>query len=105
MLNISDVTSVKEKPMSRKKIEAVLMFYSLIFFLPQLLTAGETPKIYSRGNILAAGNHNSNMSSSDITLIVQIEADGEIVLDEGHNVKYVIPQNEMYDRISKVNKT
>ena len=85
--------------MSRKKIEAVLMFYSLIFFLPQLLTAGETPKIYSRGNILAAGNHNSNMGSSDITLIVQIEADGEIVLDEGHNVKYVIPQNEMYDRI------
>ena len=77
--------------MSRKKIEVVLMFYSLIFFLPQLLTAGETPKIYSKGNILAAGNHNSNMGSSDITLIVQIEADGEIVLDEGHNVKYVVP--------------
>jgi len=91
--------------MSRKKREAALMFYSLIFFLPQLLTAGETPKIYSWGNILAEGNHDSNMGSSHITLIVQIEADGEIVLDEGHNVKYVIPQNEMYDRISKVNKT
>ena len=91
--------------MSRKKIEAALMFYSLIFFLPQLLTTGETPKIHSWGNILAAGNHDSNMGSSDITLIVQIETDGEIVLDKGHNIKYVIPQNEMYDRISKVNKT
>ena len=44
------------------------------------------------------------MGSSHITLVVQIETDGEIVLDKGHNIKYAIPQNEIYDRISKVNK-
>jgi len=47
--------------------------------------------IYATGNVLAAGNYNDGTGSSDITLIIQLEAGGSVIFDEGAAVKYHIP--------------
>ncbi len=40
-------------------------------------------------NFLTCANYNDGPGSSDMTLIVQLEIDGKIVVDEGHDVTYV----------------
>lgn len=40
-------------------------------------------------NFLTCVNYNDGPTSSDMTLIVQLEIDGQIVVDEGHDVKHV----------------
>ena len=75
--------------MYKSKIAFILTFSNLVPTL-FLLNAAGTPKIYNRNNILTAGNYNGGGSSSDITLITQIEANGEILIDEGHKVKYSV---------------
>lgn len=42
-------------------------------------------------NVLAAGNYNDNITSSDLSLILQLSADGTAVVDEGAAVKYIVP--------------
>jgi hypothetical protein len=53
--------------------------------------AQDTPVILSTGNVLAAGNYNDGTGSSDITLIIQLEAGGSIIFDEGVDVMYHVP--------------
>jgi hypothetical protein len=55
-------------------------------------TAAEKPMLYLEDNVLAAGNYNVSMSSSDISLIVRIEAGEEVVVDEGMALGYTVPQ-------------
>ena len=50
-----------------------------------------TPTILATGNVLAAGNYNDGTGSSDITLIIQLEAGGSVIFDEGADVMYHIP--------------
>jgi len=63
------------------------------------LTSAADPELFLEGNVLAAGNYNGGISSSDITLIVRIEADGEILVDEGMAVAYVVPDEDIDDWI------
>jgi hypothetical protein len=57
------------------------------------------PELFLEGNVLAAGNYNAGAGSSDITLIVRVEAGGEVVVDEGMVVGYVVPQEDIDDWI------
>ena len=53
--------------------------------------AFDTPSIYTQSNVLAAGNYNDGFGSSDLTLIIQLEAGRKVVFDEGEEVMYHIP--------------
>jgi hypothetical protein len=57
--------------------------------------AFDTAGIYTQSNILAAGNYNDGTASSDITLIIQLEAGGKIIFDEGADVMYHIPTEDI----------
>ncbi len=75
----------------------------LLFFLSFTLIAfaqyscAEDIILYSGTNILAGDNHNSGLGSSDMTLIMKLEGDGEAIVDEGHEVKYIVPTEEIED--------
>ncbi len=51
--------------------------------------------LYLEDNVLAAGNYNASATSSDISLIIRIEAGGDIVVDEGMPVGFIIPQADI----------
>jgi len=57
--------------------------------------AFDTPTIYTHTNILAAGNYNDGTNSSDLTLIIQLEAGGQIIFDEGVEVLYHMPTEDV----------
>ena len=67
------------------------VFFILTILVSSLVTAKEIPKLYTTKNLLAAGNYNEGTSSSDLSLIIQVEAEGRIVIDEGADVKYIVP--------------
>jgi hypothetical protein len=62
-----------------------------------LLTAGlasaQVP-IGATGNFLAVGNYNVNAGSSDLGAVIQLEAGGTIVIDEGDPVRYFFNQSD-----------
>lgn len=60
-----------------------------VWSAPAPLLAGE--------NVLAAGNYNDGSTSSDLSLILQLSADGVVLVDEGHAVKYLVPTAEVPD--------
>lgn len=46
------------------------------------------------GNFLAIGNYNNSQGSSDLGAVVQLEANGTILIDEGDPVKYFFNQSD-----------
>ena len=62
---------------------AVTLFNCCAVMILSSLNAGETPKIHARNNVLVAVSYNARSVSNNITLIVQIEANGENLVDEG----------------------
>ena len=51
--------------------------------------------LYKQDNVLVGANFNDGPGSSDMTLIMRLTGDGEIYVDEGHEVKYIAdPDNE-----------
>ena len=60
-------------------------------------TGAADPELFLKGNVLAAGNYNDGAGSSDITLIIRVVADGDILVDEGMGVAYVVPQEDIDD--------
>lgn len=62
-------------------------------------TSAADPELFLKGNVLAAGNYNDGAGSSDITLIIRIEAGGEILVDEGMVVGYIVPDEDIDDWI------
>ena len=42
-------------------------------------------------NVIAGGAHNDSSGSSDLTLIIQVLADGSVVFDEGDSIKAIQP--------------
>ena len=75
-------------------------FFSLLgltvaLTLLSVVCFGATAPIYGSGNVLAGANFNDGPSSSDMTLIVRLDGDGDIYVNEGHAVKYITdPDNE-----------
>jgi hypothetical protein len=80
--------------MFRRAIMVLAVLLLFAWVTSSVDAAKDEPKLYTTNNVLAAGNYNQGTSSSDITLIVRIDAGGEIVVDEGHEVKYIVPQED-----------
>ena len=62
-----------------------------------LLSAGAVSAqipIGAAGNFLAVGNYNVNAGSSDLGTVVQLEADGTILVDEGASVRFFFNQSD-----------
>ena len=75
--------------MSRFAIALVALGF-LILFVPANSFA-EKAKLKTGENVLACVNFNDGLTSSDMTLIVQLEADGKMLVNEGSKVKYLYP--------------
>lgn len=73
--------------------------FLLCIWIASSTHAAGKPEIYLENNVLAAGNYNAGNDSSDLTLIIRVEADGEIVVDEGATVRYIVPQEDIDDWI------
>jgi hypothetical protein len=63
---------------------------ALTLLLASAICLADTVPFYSVGNVLAAGNYNHKHGSSDITLIIRMLADGNVVVDENYDVKYFV---------------
>jgi len=73
--------------MDRKIFITVFMLVFLVALAPYSFAANA--KLMSGENVLACVNFNDGVTSSDMTLIVQLEADGKILVNEGDAVKYL----------------
>ena len=73
--------------MDRKVFITVFMLVFLVALAPYSFAANA--KLMSGENVLACVNFNDGVTSSDVTLIVQLEADGKILVNEGDAVKYL----------------
>jgi len=73
--------------MDRKVFITVFMLVFLVALAPY--SFAENAKLMSGENVLACVNFNDGVTSSDMTLIIQLEADGKILVNEGANVKYL----------------
>ncbi len=73
-----------------------LLGFSLvsIFLLASAVCFADTVPLFTAGNVLAAGNYNDGHGSSDISLIIRVLADGNIVVDEGDAVTYFVAYDD-----------
>ena len=68
---------------------------SIAFGVVTAAAAFDTPSVFTRSNVLAAGNYNDGFGSSDLTLIIQLEAGGKIIFDEGADVMYHVTTEDV----------
>ncbi len=68
----------------------VLALVSLVLLLPVNSFAAKA-QLKTGENVLACANFNDGLTSSDMSLIVQLEADGNMLVNEGSKVKYLYP--------------
>jgi len=67
----------------------------IIILLCSISAFAETPKLYSKGNVLVGANFNDGTGSSDMTLVMQLSGNGKVFIDEGYPVKYIYnPDNQ-----------
>jgi len=57
--------------------------------------AADNPKIYTKDNILAVGNYNVNATSSDLSFMARVDVDGKILIDEGSELVYIVPDQDI----------
>jgi hypothetical protein len=62
--------------------------------VPNIGMAASAP-LYTGDNVLACANFNDGTGSSDMTLILQLDADGKMLVDEGAPVKFIVPQSDI----------
>lgn len=67
----------------------------MLLVLVGLSYSAEKPKLFTGKNVLACANYNDGPSSSDLSLIVQLESNGTFFVNEGSEVKYIIPEDEI----------
>ncbi len=80
-----------------KQIQITILLVFLLFFaciVSSVDAVEDEPRLYGQNNVLAVGNFNQGTSSSDISLIIRIEAGEKIVVDEGDEVKYLVPLSD-----------
>lgn len=75
---------------------ASLIFLCFIYLISYSASAApiesaEEVPLATGKNVLAAMAVNDASGSSDLTLIIQLKADGDIVLDEGHECTVIVP--------------
>ena len=68
---------------------------SLLMFLAMVLgTVSAQISVGPEDNLLAVGNYNVNQTSGDLGSVVQLEANGTIVVDEGDPVRFFFNQSD-----------
>lgn len=78
-------------------MKLLALFFALIICLTSynvnaVITAGKDDAPIANGkNVLAAIASNDAPGSSDLTLIIQLKADGKILVDEGHDCTAIMP--------------
>ena len=75
----------------------ILFYLSLCCTFASLAYAFDTPKLFTKDNVLAAGCYNDGFSSSDMTLIIQLTVGNDVIFDEGFEVKYHVPDEDVED--------
>lgn len=81
--------------MLKQKKTMMLLTLLLSISMGRSVHAADIPILLSGDNVLAAVNHNERFASSDMTLIIKLEGDGEIFVDEGHPIKYIVPDQNI----------
>ena len=76
-------------------IRQILFYLCLCCVFASLSYALDTPKIFTKDNVLAAGCYNNGFSSSDMTLIIQLTVRKDVIFDEGVEVKYHVPDKDV----------
>ena len=76
-------------------IRQILFYLCLCCVFASLSYALDTPKIFTKDNVLAAGCYNDGFSSSDMTLIIQLTVGKDVIFDEGVEVKYHVPDEDV----------
>ena len=83
------------KFMFSKKHTPFLTLFFLVLMVSstyaQMETTGNIAPLLTGRNVLAGSAHNDSPGSSDLTLIVQLKVDGNIVIDEGSSIKVIQP--------------
>lgn len=74
---------------------AMVLTLCLLLILSLGQADAQEPRLYTNGNVLAAGNYNDGFSSSDLTLIIRLEAGDDVIFDEGAEVKYHVPDQDV----------
>ena len=83
--------------MKTQRFILLLLVFTLPFLVYSLCFAAEDIILFSGTNVLVGANHNSGTGSSDMTLIMKLDGDGEAFVDEGHKVKYIVPKKDIDD--------
>ena len=75
------------------------LFFNLlgILLLTSTMCFGATAPLFGSGNVLVGANFNDGPGSSDMTLIMRLSGDGQVYVDEGHDVKYVTDRDDIQD--------
>lgn len=74
--------------------KAIQISVALFLMLSVSISFAQAP-LYKKDNALVGANFNDGPGSSDMTLVMQLSGDGEIYVDEGHEVKFIHdPDNE-----------
>jgi hypothetical protein len=81
--------------MKKQHFISLFLAFPLLTLIQYPCFAADDIILFSGTNVLAGANHNSGTGSSDMTLIMKLEGDGEAFVDEGHEVKYIIPDEDI----------
>lgn len=73
----------------------ISLIMGLAFMLVPNIGMTASAPLYSSDNVLACANFNDGTGSSDMTLIVQLDADGKMLVDEESAVKFIVPQADI----------
>lgn len=73
----------------RARVFTCILTALALTLMVNLCFAQDTITLWDGVNYLACVNYNDGPTSSDMTLVVQLEVDGQIVVNEGDPVKYV----------------
>ena len=74
-------------------MKLLLYLCIVIAFAISMPVLAQVP-VSSTGNLLAVGNYNVNQGSSDLGAVVQLEANGNIIIDEEDSVRYFFNQSD-----------
>ena len=73
----------------------ILFYLCFCCVFTSLAYAFDTPKLFTKDNVLAAGCYNDGFSSSDMTLIIQLTVGKDVIFDEGFEVRYHVPDKDV----------
>ena len=78
-----------------RRIVMCFLVISFSILLTSVSYAAEKPLLYLKDNVLAVGLYNNALTSSDLTLIIRADVGKNTIFDEGYEIGYTIPKNDI----------